>query len=139
MIVLNTSYSKQKGFTLIELMIAVAIIAILGAVAMPSYQNYVMQANRAAAKTILHENAQFLEQFYTTNNLYTGAVLPFLQSPRTGAVAHYNVSLQAVAAATYTLQAVPVGMMAADTCGALTLTNTGVRGAGGDVATCWNR
>lgn len=133
------------GFTLIELLVAVVIIGILTAIAFPSYQNYVRNSNRAVAKAILYENAQFMEQFYTENNRYdqdlsgNAVVLPILQSPRTG-TAQYNISLQAVANTTFTLQAIPVGAMAGgDTCGTLTLTHTGLQGASGDVAACWNR
>ena len=63
-------FDKLMGFTLIELLIAIVIVSILTAVAFPSYQNYVRQSNRAAAKAILYENAQFMEQFYTENNRY---------------------------------------------------------------------
>ncbi|PTN12078.1 type IV pilus assembly protein PilE [Nitrosomonas aestuarii] len=141
---LSMKSNRLTGFSLIELMIAIAIIGIIAAVALPSYQNYVRQSNRAVAKTILHENAQFMEQFYTENNRYdqnlagNAVALPITQSPRTGAV-QYNVTLQAVGNATFTLQAVPAGTMAGDVCGTLTLTNTGLQGAGGNVADCWNR
>lgn len=156
-----TAYSyKSNGFTLIELMITVAIVGIIAAVAFPSYQNYVRQSNRVVAKAILYENAQFMERFYTQNNQYIAsvgpngvanggggddiaAVLPITQSPRpgTGVVAQYNISFQggAPGVATFTLQAVPTGSMTGDPCGTLTLTNTGVQGAGGNVADCWNR
>ena len=95
-----------------------------------------------------------MERFFTQNNQYDATVgvngvantggddvavtLPITQSPRTG-TAQYNISLLAVADATYTLQAVPTGSMTGDACGVLTLTNTGLQGAGGGVAECWNR
>lgn len=126
-----------KGFTLIELMIAVAIIGVIAAVAFPSYQDHVRRSNRAVVKGLLYENAQLLERFYTQNSQYTGAILSITQSPKTGA-AQYNISLQAVANNTFTLQAIPTGSMAGDVCGTLTLTNTGVHGAGGGVTECWD-
>ena len=145
---------RVMGFTLIELMITIAILGILASIAVPSYQNYVRQSNRAVAKSLLYENAQFMERFYSQNNQYDATVgadgiantggddvavtLPITQSPRSG-TAQYNISLQAVTNNTFILQAVPVGSMAGDVCGTLTLSNTGAQGAGGVVADCWNR
>lgn len=67
---------KAKGFTLIEIMIVVAIVGILAALAWPSYQNSVMRANRAEAKTELMDLAQRLQKCYTTYGRYDSPPAP---------------------------------------------------------------
>lgn len=150
---------RQAGFTLIEVMITVAIVAILAAVAYPSYVDQVRRANRAEAKGVLLENAQFLERNYTVNSCYhrTDAAcasaanvspgdvtLPHTQAPTTG-TAKYDITVAYSADAPctlgqcFTLSAAPTGSMTGDACGTLTLTQAGVRGSGGDFATCWQR
>lgn len=143
--------APQVGFTLIELLIAVAIIAILAAIALPSYRTSVQKGARADAKSILVENAQFMERNFTTNNCYhrtdascasawsAGAagsvVLPAIQSPKTG-TARYNISFSgSPTETTFTIQAVPTGGQASDSCGTLTLTNTGAQTPA--TAGCW--
>jgi len=132
------TYTGNSGFTLIELMVVVAIVGILAAVAYPSYQEHVRRANRAEARGILLEMAQLLERNFTKANSYENFALPVSQSPRTG-TARYTIQFSADTPTrnTYTLEAVPEGSMAGDTCGTLTLTQTGVRGAEGSVAECW--
>ncbi|HEY9145611.1 MAG TPA: type IV pilin protein [Thiobacillus sp.] len=142
--------TNETGFTLVELMITVAVIGILAAIAYPSYTQYVQRANRAEARSILMESAQFLERNFTTANRYdqdsagNALNLPasLAQSPKQGA-AKYNISFAAQASQTFTLQAVPTGTMAGDACDTFTLTNTGAQGLSGNptlsVAECWGK
>lgn len=134
-----------NGFTLVELMIVVAIAGILASVAYPSYVESVQRGNRAEARGILLETAQLLERNFTEASRYdqdsagNAFALPVAQSPRTG-TAKYTIQFTAGPAQnTYTLGAVPTGAMTGDACGTLTLTQTGVRGADGVAANCWQR
>ncbi|WP_416361406.1 type IV pilin protein [Marinobacter sp.] len=130
---------RDAGFTLIELMIVVAIIGIIAAIAFPSYQNQVEQTRRTAAKSDLLELAQWMERRYSNGFDYRDAgnapTLPFDQSPQTG-TAFYNISFDgAVTRSGYSLQAVPTGAQANDDCGTLSLDEQGTRGAA--KANCW--
>lgn len=142
-------YTRNRGFTLIETMIVVAIVGILASIAYPSYQEHVRRGNRVEARGILLEMAQLLERNYTEANRYDQTssggdfMLPVTQSPRTG-TAKYTIQFSGSSPTqnTYTLEAEPTGAMAGDTCGTLSLTNTGTRGASGvadaeAIAKCW--
>lgn len=131
---------NHVGFTLIELMIVVAIIGIIAAIAYPSYQRNVENTRRTAAQADLVELAQWMERRFTANFDYregTGApTLPFTTSPRDGTAVFYNLSFSGtVGRNTYTLQAVPAGAQTGERCGTLTLASTGVKGAA--EADCW--
>ena len=135
------SYKQQNGFTLIEVMIAVVIIAVLAAIAYPSYNNHVTKTRRAAAAACLLENQQLLERFYTTNLTYVGSSVVQCAN---GLDAHYQVAFDgAVAARSYTITATPQGQQASrDTaCATLSLTNVGGRADSGTAsstpAQCW--
>ena len=125
---------RQSGFTLIELMIAVAIIAVLSAIAYPSYQAHIVKTRRVAASGCLLEAAQFMERFYTTNLKYdtdrSGAAvaLPALQCNR-DLQAFYTVGLRSTSASAYVVEAVPKGVQLAkdSACGTLAVDQTGAK------------
>jgi type IV pilus assembly protein PilE len=135
----------SRGLTLIELMIAMAIVAILVGVAFPSYMDSVRKGRRADAQAVMLEAAQFMERHATENLRYdqtragVAVALPaqLSKAPRDGTAQHYTISLQAVAQSTFTLRAVPSGTMQGDACGTMTLTDAGVKGA--SRADCWRR
>lgn len=147
--------NKQNGFTLIELMIVVAIVGVIAGIAYPSYQDSLVKSRRADAKAALLELSVFMERLYTTTGCYNpGATdkvcgdgndaaptLPFSTTPKSG-TANYNLSLSVITASTFTLQSVPVATITDSKCGSLTLTHTGVKGASyattpAEVAACW--
>ncbi len=145
---------RFQGFSLTELMIAVVIVSILAAVAIPSYQDSVRRSRRADAKTTLLEASQWMERFYTENNRYdqnlggTATTLPtsLASSPKEGTTKYYNLSFVSgsLAQNAYTLQAVPISTTDQnnDKCKTMTLTNLGVKGLSGSSASvddCWQR
>ena len=150
----SPSSRRVGGFSLIELMIALAVVGILTAVAVPSYQSYMRSAYRAEARTALLEAAQWMERHFSMTQSYAtssqggtinNAALVTAGlgvTPRAGTV-RYNISFSAGPTATeYTLQAVPTGPQTGDTrCGTLTLTHLQGRGISGTgtVADCWTR
>ena len=125
---------KQKGVTLLELMVVVAIIGLLASIAYPSYQESVAESRRTDAQGNLVTLAQHMEREFTENGNYTGAGLPYDKSPRDGTDRFYTLSIVS-AATTYTVQATPVNAMAGDRCGTMTLNHRGQRVAAQN--DCW--
>ena len=141
-------------------MIVVAIIAILAAIALPSYQEHVRRSKRAEAEGILLEAAQFMQRYYSANDRYTASagtvtteaeqkngdvsILPegLRLSPKSGG-SNYTIAVFARdTPPSYTLKATRTGSMSGDKCGTLTLSSQGAKGvesqtSGVSVADCW--
>lgn len=139
-------YTQQRGFSLIEIMVVVLIIAVLAAFAWPAWQNYVTRSNRTAAQSCLMEQAQFMERFYTQNMSYeTSRGGSSVSLPSNGCVSElsdrYTIELDDVDDSSYTLTASPVGVQEnRDTqCGVLGVDHTGQKSASGEggAAGCW--
>lgn len=156
---------QHQGFTLIEVMIVVAVIGILTAIAVPSYNAYTLRSHRADARNFLLSVSQRLEQNYTITGTYLrtqGAAADdvdnawingsgFGRVPVSGPV-RYNIVFNGgvpAAAAMYVLLAVPAGAQVGDTCGTLVLDQSGRKGAGAGATAvtpradttreCWSR
>jgi type IV pilus assembly protein PilE len=147
--------TKVKGFTLIELMIVVAVIAIIAAIGYPSYINSIVKTKRAAAEGCVSQYAGYMERFYTQNLRYDQDTstdanpvvgnAPTLTLDCAGpqsSGADYVITVAAPTASTYTVTATPrkeSAQFSRDTaCGALSIDQAGTKAATGTMgAACW--
>ena len=121
---------RSRGFTLLELMIAVVVVAILASIAYPSYRDFVVRSRRAEGKAALLDAAQSLERYFTTHNAYPATL---------AAAGARTFSGENAGRAAYTIAATPANGHTDPDCGNLTLDQLGVRGRSGAAAlgVCW--
>ena len=145
----KTIPSGARGFTLIEMMVVVTLVAILGGLAVNSYRNYVLRANRTEGRMALLSTQVAQEKYFLQNNQYAPDIATVIAAPPAGLGinltaggvtpgGNYTISFAAVTPTSYTLQAVATGPQTKDTAACLTFTinDQGAR-TPADSTGCW--
>ena len=131
---------RPRGFSLVELLIALACIAVLLGWAWPNYQQLLQRSQRAQARTALLQAAHWLERAASANGSYPAAAEVPASVLQTEGL-RYQLSVTS-STQSFNLTATPIGPQMGDACGSFTLTHTGTRGvlnASLSVAQCWGR
>ena len=128
----ESAVARARGFSLIELMIAVAIVGILVAIAVPSYQEHLRKGRRADAQAFLTQVAQRQQQYLLDARTYATDLAQLNLSPPASVSNHYAIAVAASAGPppSFTITATPSGVQLKD--GDLTLTNTGAKTRAGN-------
>ena len=130
--------TRTRGFTLIELMIVIAVLALLVGIGYPSYQDQVRKSRRAEGMGELLELAERMERFYTDRETYAGATLGTAATniyPTTTDGGYYTLSIVSQDAVAYTVSAAPTtkAKQNKDKCGTFTITSLGVKTVSGSL------
>ena len=152
----------SRGFTLIEVMIVVTILALLSSIAVPSYTRYVKRSHRADAKTALMAVSQRMEQNYSLAGVYnatqdgtainTASLTTWgMNNAPSSTDVRYTIEFASISATGYVVQATPAGGQTGDTCGIYKLNERNLKAAKGDdpnaagisrsanTQECWNK
>lgn len=126
---------RNAGYTLLEIMVVVTIVAIVASIAIPNYTGYLRKARRSDAMATLSEFANAMERYKLTNGNYIGADAGAVPGPPVAAVfgsfapldgtAYYTLTIEALTTTTYTLRATPVAVLSQATDGIIELDSTG--------------
>ena len=128
---------RPRGFTILEVAVVMAVAAILAAVAIPNYSEYVMRSHRSAVQSFISDVASRQSQFFLDRRNYAATVDALSMAPPADVAARYTVAIAVVAGppAGFQVSATPIGTQATDRCGLLTIDQAGNRTAVSN--RCW--
>jgi type IV pilus assembly protein PilE len=129
--------ADQRGFTLIEAVVVMAMVAILAAIAIPNYSEYVLRSHRSSAQSFITDVASRQAQFFLDRRTYAATVAALNLTAPAEVAARYDFAINIVAGPPpgFQITATPTAAQVGDRCGVLTLNQAGAKGA--DSTRCW--